>query len=492
MLLLLIGTNAFSQSRLDSLFNKINPQKWSASVEKKMNKLEDKIVAKSEKTLHRLQRQEEKIYPKQLRTKDSVVAKTKLAEAESKYKALEDRLRSPQSSLPNTARQYIPHLDTLTTAFKFLDQNKMTASVKDALSKIEGLNNRLDQAEEIKKFIHDRKEQLKNELQQLGMEKELKKYNKEVYYYSEQIKEYKTILNDPDKIEKKAIELLSKTKFFQDFLRKNSLLASLFRLPSNDPTDPAYQANLAGLQTRAQVNNIIQQQISTGGPNAMQQFQQNMQQAQSQIQQLKNKILQSGGSSSDDEMPDLPDGKAGFKPNNQKTKSFLKRLEWGTNFQTQRATNYFPVTSDIGLSVGYKLNDKSVIGIGASYKLGWGTGWKNISITQQGAGLRSYLDWKAPFGSPKGGMFANLWISGGFEMNYKTLFNSIAQLQDFNAFQQSGLIGLSKIVSLHSPKGGAGGGLFKKTKVQVLWDFLSYEQVPRTQPVVFRIGYCIK
>jgi hypothetical protein len=460
---------SFSQSRFDSLFSKINPQKWSASVGKKMNKLEGKIVAKSEKTLYKLQKQEEKIYRKQLKTKDSLEAKAKLAEVKNKYKALEERLKNPQTDVLNTPKQYIPHLDTLTTAFKFLDQNGMTASAKEALSKIDGLNSRLDQADEIKQFIHDRREQLRQELQQLGLVQELKKYNKEVYYYSAQIKEYKSILNDPDKLERKAIGLLSQTKFFQDFLRRNSMLASLFRLPSNDPTDPAYQANLAGLQTRAQVNNIIQQQISAGGPNAMQQFQQNMQQAQSEIQQLKNKLLQSGGSSSDDEIP-------GFKPNNQKTKSFLKRLEYGTSIQTQRANNYFPVTSDIGLSVGYKINDKSVVGLGASYSIGWGTGWKNISITQQGAGLRSYLDYQ---------LKGSFWLSGGFEMNYKTLFNSIAQLQDLNGWTQSGLLGLSKIVSVKSK-------LFKKTKVQALWDFLSYEQVPRTQPIIFRIGYSLK
>jgi hypothetical protein len=31
--------------------------------------------------------------------------------------------------------------------------------------------------------------------------------------------------------------------------------------------------------------------------------------------------------------------------------------------------------------------------------------------------------------------------------------------------------------------------VFKKTKIQVLWDFLSYTQVPRTQAVLFRVGY---
>ena len=67
-------------------------------------------------------------------------------------------------------------------------------------------------------------------------------------------------------------------------------------------------------------------------------------------------------------------------------------------------------------------------------------------------------------------------------MNYRTTFNSIAQLQDLNAWSQSGLIGLSKVVDVKSK-------FFKKTKLQLLWDFMSYQQIPRTQPVIFRIGY---
>ena len=247
------------------------------------------------------------------------------------------------------------------------------------------------------------------------------------------------------------------------------MLASLFRMP-DDPNDPSYIASLAGLQTRTQVNNLIQQQISAGGPNAQAQFQQNIQQGQSQLQQLKNKITQYGGGSSDDIMPE------GFKPSTQKTKSFLKRLEYGTNIQTEKATNLFPVRTALGLSVGYKLNDKSVVGIGANYSLGLGHGWNNMKLTQEGAGLRSFIDWKI-----KG----SFWVSGGYEANYRTAFNSITQLQDLNAWQQSGLIGLSKVIDVKSK-------FFKKTKLQLLWDFLSYDQIPRTQPVLFRINYSFK
>ena len=162
-----------------------------------------------------------------------------------------------------------------------------------------------------------------------------------------------------------------------------------------------------------------------------------------------------------------------FRPNNEKTKSFLKRLEYGTNIQTQRSNNLFPITSDLGLSIGYKVTDKSMIGIGASYKLGWGHGWNNIRLTQEGVGLRSYIDWK---------LKGSFWMSGGYEMNYRSAFNSVVQLKYLNAWQQSGLIGLSKVISVKTK-------FFKKTKLQLLWDFLSYQQLPKTQPIVFRIGY---
>jgi len=287
-----------------------------------------------------------------------------------------------------------------------------------------------------------------------------------VYYYSEQLNEYKALLKDHEKAERKALELLSKTKLFKDFMRKNSMLASLFRLPS-DPNDPLSQASLFGLQTRAQVSNLIQQQISSGGSNAQQQIQQNIQQAQGALNDLKNKLNHWNKPSSNDEIPE------GFKPNNEKTKSFFQRLEYGINIQSQRSNGYFPVTSDFGLSLGYKLNDKSIIGVGASYKVGWGKDIQHINITHQGVGLRSFVDWRI-----KG----SFWLSGGYESNYRREFKTMDDLKYLNAWQQSGLIGLSKVLSLKTK-------FFKKTKVQLLFDFLSYQQVPATQPLIFRIGY---
>jgi hypothetical protein len=462
-----IGDDSVKQTLIPS------PQKYADAVSAKAKSIEEKLDKQSQKALDQFKKQEEKIIRK-LSKLDSSAAKQLLATSTARFKELQEKL-----SNPGKLTQYIPQLDSLSTSLDFLQQSEILSQVKevkeklsDAISKVDALKVQLQKAETIKAFLKERKELLKQSLEKFGLVKELKQLNKQAYYYAQQLKEYKEILNDPKKIERKTLELLSKTKLWKEFFRKNSMLASLFRLPGGDPDDPANMASLAGLQTRAQVNNLIQTQITAGGPNAQAQLQQNLQAAQSQLNQLKNKVLQMGGGNSDAD-PDSYREPEGFKPNNQKTKTFMQRLEYGANIQSQKATNFFPVTSDIGLSLGYKLNDKSVIGIGASYKLGWGRGWNNIRLSSQGLGLRSYVDIK---------LKGSFWISGGYEQNYRTAFTDFDQLRNRSGWQQSGLIGISKVVSVKTK-------LFKKTRLILLWDMLSYQQVPRTQPVVFRIGY---
>jgi hypothetical protein len=337
------------------------------------------------------------------------------------------------------------------------------------------MQGKLQQADQVKAFIQQRKQQIKGSIGNItnlpkGLTNEFTGFQKEAYYYSAQLKEYKDMLNDPDKMVQKGLSLLNKLPAFTSFMKQNSELASLFRLPNNYGTP----ASLAGLQTRSMVQQQIQNQLASGGPNAQQMLQQNLQAAQSQLNTLKdklNKLGGSGGSSADMDMPD-------FKPNMQRTKSFWQRLEYGSNLQTAK-NNFFPVTTDVGLSVGYKLNDKNTIGVGASYKMGWGQDIKHIKITNQGMGLRSFIDVKL-----KGSFF----LSGGLEYNYQPISsdslntNTVMHWDEIASWSKSGLIGVSKIVSVKSK-------FFKKTKLQLLFDFLSYQQVPRTQPIKFRVGY---
>ncbi|MBO9657716.1 MAG: hypothetical protein J7527_02735 [Chitinophagaceae bacterium] len=443
--------------------------KYLDQVGQKAGQLEEKLDRASAKLLTSLFKQEARLQRK-LAKKDSAAASKIFGDKEAAYQQLQNKLNAGA-----VTQSYIPSLDTLSSSLKFLQQQpqlinaigEASKKIQQSLSKVKGLESQFGKAEEIKQFLKQRRQYLRQQLENTGLAKELKAFNKEVYYYSAQVNEYKQVLKDHKNAEKKALELLSKTQLFKDFMKKNSLLASLFRLPG-DPNDPQLQASLAGLQTRSQVNNLVQQQISAGGPNAQAQFSQNMQQAQSQLNALKEKLHKLGGSSSDE--LDMPDG---FKPNYQKTKTFLQRIEYGLTMQSQKSNGFFPVMSDIALSAGYKLNDNSIIGVGAGYKLGWGKNINYIRLTHEGVSLRSFVDVR---------LKRSFWLTGGYEMNYREGFDRIAELRDRSGWQESGLIGLSKVVDMRSK-------LLKKTKVQLLWDFLSYGKTPKPAAVLFRIGY---
>lgn len=460
----------FSQAQ-DSTVGSL-PSGYLSAASARIGTLESKLDKKSEKALRDFQQQEERIYRKLARV-DSTGAARYLAASRKQYQQLEQKLRAPL-----TLTQYLPFLDTLKTSLKYLQEHQellgkaqdVQNQLSDAAGKVKELEVGLAKAETIKQFLKERRQQLKEQLINLPLARELKKLNKQAYYYSAQVGEYKEVLKDPKKIERKALELLSKTRAFQDFMQKNSQLASLFRLPGGDNADPG--AALAGLQTRAQVNGMIQQRIAAGGPNAASQVRENMQAAQGQLSELKNKLAQYssgdyGNTSSDIEQPD-------FRPNNQRTKSMRQRIVVGTDVQSQRARYFFPVTTDLGLSAGFKANDKSIIGLGVAYRLGLGAGWQHLELSHSGIGLRSFVDYK---------LKGSLYVSGGYEQNYRSEIRSVDQLKDYSAWQSSGLVGLAKRYALSKKLKG---------EMKLLWDFLSYQQVPQTQAVLFRVGYSFK
>jgi hypothetical protein len=460
-----------SLSRMDKVISL--PDKFFGALDKKTASIQKKLDRQTEKYLTRLQRQEEKIKRK-LYKKDSALAKQLFDGVENKY----SQLKNASGKVDQYASVYSGHLDSLSTALSFLKDNKLSSltanpELQKTLQQYKGLQEKLNASDQVRKYLQQREQVLKQQLEKLGMVKQLREFRKQVYYYQAQVKEYKESFEDPGKIEQKLMEVVQRLPQFKDFFARNSMLGSLFSLPGSSGSSSPSTASLQGLQTRAMVNQNLIDRFGSG-PNVTQMLQQNMQSAQTQLNQLKDKVssLSSGsfsnaGAGSGEDLPN-------FKPNGQKTKSFLKRLELGTNLQSQKARNYFPVTSDIGLSLGYKVNDNSVIGLGASYKLGWGTGWNNIALSHQGVGLRSFVDYKL-----KGSLF----ISGGYEQNYRTEFHTIDQLRDYSAWQSSGLIGLSKKYTVSKKLKG---------EMKLLWDFLSSRQVLRTQAILFRVGYSFK
>ncbi|MEJ0105445.1 MAG: DUF5320 domain-containing protein [Bacteroidota bacterium] len=59
------------------------------------------------------------------------------------------------------------------------------------MNKVNGLENQLQKAEEVKQFLKQQKQFLKEQLGKFGFDKQLKKLNKDAYYYGQQVAEYK-------------------------------------------------------------------------------------------------------------------------------------------------------------------------------------------------------------------------------------------------------------------------------------------------------------
>ncbi len=340
------------------------------------------------------------------------------------------------------------------------------------MSQLQAMQARLQDANQAQAFIQQRRMAISAYVaQHSSLQNLTAKYtaglNQDAYYYSQQVQQYRSMLNDPGKLEMQALSMVSRLPAYQLFMKNNSQLSGLFKLPGGD--GPGTAQAIPGLQTHSQISQQVQSQATAGGGGSgpdMGSVTSKVQAAQSQLDAYKSRISQLGAGSTTASAPD-------FRPNDQKTKSLWHRLEYGVNFQTTRNSYYYPTTTDFGASLGYRLGHSNVIGIGASWKMGWGPDINHISISGQGVGLRSFVQVAIKNG------FSALF---GYEYDYTTPYASIQQLRQVQYWTPAGLLGVGKTISTKSK-------IFKKAQLQLLWDFLAAQQVPQGQPLVFRIGY---
>ncbi len=457
--------------RLAGLSNKLFSKITSST-----SKLNDDLTKQSQKYLKRLELKEKKLQQK-LYKRDSISAKYLFAgDPQKQYASFIKKMQSDSTAgglrSPDN-EQYLPYVDSMKVSLDFLKANPQFLNnsaqgiidLQSSISQLKTLQNKLNYSYQLKAYVTARKEQIRQYLlQQTHLPASItnlyKEYNAGLYNYSAQIQSYKETLNDPDKLLKAALGVLDKLPAFQSFLKTNSYLASLFPMPANFGTPLA----LNGLQSHSNLQEILQGRIPSTA-SASNALSQSMDNAKSDLDQLKDRITKygQGGQAIDD---------PNFRPNTEATKSLFRRLEYETNFQSQPTSNYIPSYSDIGLGICYKLNSSNVIGIAFSYRLGFGRPLKNIQMSSQGIGLRSYLDIK---------LKGSIYFSGGFEYD-QNVFVVPSQMQSIKIWDPVGLLGFSKIISVKSK-------VIKKSKIQILWNYLSYYQIPRSQPVIIRFGY---
>jgi len=463
----------------DSVSHKILnfPGKLLGRIRSKTAALNNQLTDQTDRYLKEMANREARMQ-KRLSAIDPAGAKVLFSGSAEKYAALQNKIKSDTGGAGRTySGAYKPYLDSLQGSVKFLGQNpevsgisgntRFQAQVQGAGNQIQTYEAKLDDASQAKVFVQQRKQMIAQYVAEHAdaravLTEPLAAMGRQQYYFGQRLQQYADGWTSPDQLEQKALAILDRLPAFQTFMKENSMLGGLFNLPGGYGSPQS----ISGLQTKGDVAQSIESRLSTTDPNGASALQSNLQSAQSQLDGYKSKLSQLGSGNGDMDMPD-------FVPNDQKTKTFWKRLQYGTDFQTTHNNYYFPMVTDLGLSLGYKLGHDNIIGVGASYKVGWGNGIQHIAFSSQGVGLRSFLQVKIK------GTFS---ATGGFEYNYTTPFTSYQQLKQLEYWTRSGLLGVTKSVAVKSK-------VFKNTSVSLLWDFLSYQQVPRTQPFLFRIGY---
>lgn len=251
------------------------------SLSQKSVDVETRLDKTTGKYLVKLLKQEAKLRDK-LAKVDSVKARELFADIEEKYNVLKT---TPQK-LSKYSSVYSGHLDSLTASLNFLKSTGfLNTEITSTLSRFSSLQAKLNQTEATKKFIQERKRVLKEQFERLGMFKELKSFSKHAYYYATQLKEVQAVWEEPAKLEKNLLDYVTKSDGFKEFFRQHSQLASLFALPGGN----SGTASLAGLQTRASVQQVLAARFGSG-PAVRQMLQQNIQAAQGRLNELKNKL----------------------------------------------------------------------------------------------------------------------------------------------------------------------------------------------------------
>ncbi|MDR3713342.1 MAG: hypothetical protein P4L51_11035 [Puia sp.] len=409
---------------------------------------------------------------------------------------------------------------------------KMQSQLNNSMSSVGGMESRLATVQNINEYMKQREQVLQSQLSSFpGLSGNLVNLNKQALYYQAQIGEYKNVVQEPEKIEKLTVSTLEKFPAFQQYLQQHSQLAGIFASSSSFGSGLGSSllsgssltgsgSSLAGgglsgaggslsgaataisgtalgtsspivngLASRAALQQFIQSQAPSAGATAnaatgsgaatganagtamvtmlQQQTDKGGSALDKSLSSLTGKLPSSGGDSAG--AGSIPD----FTPDGQSLKSFGKRLEYGVNLQFGSSTNWMPASANTGLQLGYKLSDRSSVGIGVAYAMGLGTGWNHIRFSNQSLGLRSYVKWKPS-------RQAKIFLQGGSEWNYLTQFGGLSDLKNFNAWQASALLGIGKSFKISKKVSGS---------LVLLYDFLYDQHVPVTKPLLLRMGY---
>jgi hypothetical protein len=372
----------------------------------------------------------------------------------------------------NATKIYMPYLDTVRTSLAFINNLREGIPLNNLIAAnnmrlLELANDKLASIEKFKALLAGQKQWLSRlgDKYKKDAMKHLASLAKEYYYLGQKINTYKEILSDPSRVEEHMLAILRELPAFQAFLKENSILAGLFHIPAGDPSQ------LNGLQTREMVKAILTERTSFSSIDAKGIMAGHLQDAKSKMDQLKQKF------GANNNMEDIPD----FKSKSVRSKTFLQRVELGSDIKFSGSSHSLPVRSEVTLSAGYKFSDRISMGFGFTHRLGLGEGFRKIAFTQEGIGFSSYYRMQ---------MKGNLFISGGWEQNYFNSFYTISNIPD-RGWKSSALLGVGKKTAFGKSflRGKWGHERTKSATITLLYDFLYKRAQPQTEALKVRFGF---
>ena len=230
LLLYLLPLVCFSQESAESSVTDkvINfPSKLFSRIQGKTADLDKQLTAQTDKYLAKMARREERL-KKKLYKIDSSAAKDLFANSARQYAALSQKLKTDTGSRSQSiSGEYQPNTDSLKVTLNFLQQNpsasslspKMQAELQSSASQLQALQAKMQDADQIKAYMQQRKQQIGDYITQHAslagvLGGQYQGMSQDVYYYSQQIRGYKEMLNNPDQLEQKALSLLNQFTCF--------------------------------------------------------------------------------------------------------------------------------------------------------------------------------------------------------------------------------------------------------------------------------------
>jgi hypothetical protein len=129
--------------------------------------------------------------------------------------------------------------------------SQLQANLQGAGTQLQALQAKMGDADQAKAFMQQRRQLIGQYLVRHGLStgpisKLYGGMNQQVYYYSQQLRQYKEMWTNPDELTQKALAVLNQLPAFQTFMKDNSMLGGLFHVPGSYSTPQA----ISGLQLR--------------------------------------------------------------------------------------------------------------------------------------------------------------------------------------------------------------------------------------------------